>query len=114
MPTNKDSGVKPGIAAVVDGSETIASVEPRISEIACAYPITPSTTMAARSQAAVADGTPNLWGTPLRFIELESEHSSASSAEGGALAGACVTNFTADQAIVPVPRHELAVLEVGP
>jgi pyruvate-ferredoxin/flavodoxin oxidoreductase len=90
----------PGTPAVVDGSEAIASVETRISEIACAYPITPSTTMAAIFQAAVADGRPNLWGTPLRFIELESEHSSASSAEGAALAGARATNFTAGQGLI--------------
>jgi pyruvate-ferredoxin/flavodoxin oxidoreductase len=90
----------PGIPAVVDGSEAIASVETRISEVACAYPITPSTTMAAIFQAAVADGRPNLWGTPLRFIELESEHSSASSAEGAALAGARATNFTAGQGLI--------------
>jgi len=90
----------PGIPAVVDGSEAIAFVETRISEMACAYPITPSTTMAAIFQAAVADGAPNLWGTKLRFIELESEHSSASSAEGAALAGARVTNFTAGQGLI--------------
>ena len=90
----------PGTDAIVDGSEAIASVETRISEIACAYPITPSTTMAAVFQAAVADGRTNLWGTPLRFVELESEHSSASSAEGVALAGGRVTNFTAGQGLV--------------
>ena len=38
--------------------------------------------MAAVYQAAVADGLTNLWGTPLRFVEPESEHSSASAAEG--------------------------------
>jgi len=90
----------PGTPAVMDGSEAIASVETRISEMACAYPITPSTTMAAIFQAAVADGRPNLWGTKPRFIELESEHSSASSAEGSALAGARVTNFTAGQGLI--------------
>ena len=31
----------PGIPAIVDGSEAIAHVETRISEVACAYPITP-------------------------------------------------------------------------
>ena len=72
----------PGLPAIVDGSEAIAHVETRISEVACAYPITPSTTMAAIFQAAVADGRTNLWGTPLRFLEPESEHSSASAAEG--------------------------------
>ncbi len=90
----------PGTRAIVDGSEAIASVETRISEAACAYPITPSTTMAAIYQAAVADGRTNLWGTPLRFIEPESEHSSASAAEGFALAGGRVTNFTAGQGLI--------------
>ncbi|HYL39807.1 MAG TPA: 2-oxoacid:acceptor oxidoreductase family protein, partial [Candidatus Binatus sp.] len=71
-----------------------------MAEIACVYPITPSTTMAAIFQAAVADGRTDLWGTPLRFIEPESEHSSASAAEGAALAGARVTNFTAGQGLV--------------
>ena len=90
----------PGTPVIVDGSEAIASIETRLSEIACAYPITPSTTMAAIFQAAVANGATNLWGTPLRFIELESEHSSASSAEGAALAGGRVTNFTAGQGLI--------------
>jgi pyruvate-ferredoxin/flavodoxin oxidoreductase len=90
----------PGRPAVVDGSEAIASVETRIAEVACAYPITPSTTMAAIFQAAVAEGRPNLWGTLLRFLEPESEHSSASAAEGVALAGGRAVNFTAGQGLV--------------
>ena len=90
----------PGEPAIVDGSEAIAHVETRISQGACAYPITPSTTMAALYQAAVADGKTNLWGTPLRFLEPESEHSSASAAEGFALAGGRVTNFTAGQGLI--------------
>jgi pyruvate-ferredoxin/flavodoxin oxidoreductase len=90
----------PGIPAIVDGSEAIAHVETKIAEVSCAYPITPSTTMAAVFQSAVAGGRTNLWGTPLRFIEPESEHSSASAAEGVALAGGRVTNFTAGQGLV--------------
>ena len=90
----------PGIPAIVDGSEAIAHVETRIAEGACAYPITPSTNMAALFQAAVADAKTNLWGTPLRFLEPESEHSSASAAEGFALAGGRVTNFTAGQGLI--------------
>jgi pyruvate-ferredoxin/flavodoxin oxidoreductase len=90
----------PGHPAVVDGSEATAHVEIRISEAACSYPITPSTTMAAIYQAAVADGRANLWGTPLEFIEPESEHSSASAAEGFGLSGGRVTNFTAGQGLI--------------
>jgi pyruvate-ferredoxin/flavodoxin oxidoreductase len=90
----------PGIPAIVDGSEAIAYVETRIGEVACAYPITPSTTMAAVFQAAVAEGRTNLWGSPLRFLEPESEHSSASAAEGVALAGGRAVNFTAGQGLI--------------
>jgi pyruvate-ferredoxin/flavodoxin oxidoreductase len=90
----------PGTPVVVDGSEAIADVEVRIAEGACTYPITPSTTMAALFQAAVADGAANLWGTPLSFLELESEHSSATASEGFALAGGRVVNFTAGQGLV--------------
>jgi pyruvate-ferredoxin/flavodoxin oxidoreductase len=90
----------PGIPTICDGSEAIASVETRISEGACSYPITPSTTMPAVYQAAVANGRANLWGTPLAFLEPESEHSSASAAEGFALAGGRVVNFTAGQGLI--------------
>lgn len=90
----------PGIPAIVDGSEAIAHVETRIAEAACAYPITPSTNMATLFQAAVAEGRSNLWGTRLTFVEPESEHSSASAAEGFALAGGRVTNFTAGQGLI--------------
>lgn len=90
----------PGIPAVADGSEAVAHVETRVAEAACAYPITPSTTMAALYQAAVADGKTDLWGTSLRFVQPESEHSSASAAEGFALAGGRVTNFTAGQGLI--------------
>src|SRR5688572_15510744 len=71
----------PGIPSIADGSEAVAHVETRLAEIACVYPITPSTTMAAIYQAAVAAGKTDLWGTKLGFIEPESEHSSASAAE---------------------------------
>jgi pyruvate-ferredoxin/flavodoxin oxidoreductase len=90
----------PGVPAIADGSEAIASVETRIADGACVYPITPSTNMAAIFQAAVADGRPNLWGRRLSFLEPESEHSSASAAEGFALAGGRVTNFTAGQGLI--------------
>ena len=52
------------------------------------------------SRPPCANGATNLWGRPLRFIEPESEHSSASSAEGAALAGGRVTNFTAGQGLI--------------
>ncbi len=75
-------------------------VETHISQGACAYPITPSTNMGGGYQAVQANGEKNLWGEPLFFLELESEHSSASTCEGFALAGGRVTNFTSGQGLV--------------
>jgi pyruvate-ferredoxin/flavodoxin oxidoreductase len=90
----------PGIAATADGSEAVVWVETNVSQGACAYPITSSTNMGAGYQAAQAAGKKNLWNEPLFFLELESEHSSASTCEGFALAGGRVTNFTSGQGLV--------------
>jgi pyruvate-ferredoxin/flavodoxin oxidoreductase len=90
----------PGVPTTADGSGVVVWVETHISEAACAYPITPSTGMGSGFQLEVANGKPNLWGQPLFFLEPESEHSSASAAEGYALAGGRVTNFSSGQGLV--------------
>ncbi|MBI3017619.1 MAG: 2-oxoacid:acceptor oxidoreductase family protein [Deltaproteobacteria bacterium] len=90
----------PGIPSTADGSESVVWVETHITEGACAYPITPSTNMGQGYQGAVSNGKKNLWGVPLSFLELESEHSSASSCEGFALAGGRVSNFTSGQGLI--------------
>jgi pyruvate-ferredoxin/flavodoxin oxidoreductase len=89
-----------GIPATADGSEAVVWVETHITQGACAYPITPSTNMGGGYQMAVANGQRNLWGEPLAFLELESEHSSASTCEGFALAGGRVANFTSGQGLI--------------
>jgi pyruvate-ferredoxin/flavodoxin oxidoreductase len=102
MASTKREGFPPyrGIETTADGSEAVVWVETHITDAAVAYPITPSTSMAAGYQRAVANGMKNLWGFPLSFIEPESEHSSASVAEGIAAAGGRVTNFTASQGLI--------------
>src|SRR5574337_855080 len=90
----------PGIPTTADGSEAVVWVETHITQGACAYPITSSTSMGAGYQAAQASGKKNLWGEPLFFLELESEHSAATTCEGFALAGGRVTNFTSGQGLV--------------
>ncbi len=90
----------PGIPTTSDGAGTVVWVETHISQAAAAYPITPSTPMGQGFQAQVAAGMKNLWGDTLVFMELESEHSSASACEGFALAGGRVTNFTSGQGLI--------------
>jgi pyruvate-ferredoxin/flavodoxin oxidoreductase len=90
----------PGIPTTGDGADMVVWAETQISQGAVAFPITSSTTMGQGFEAAYAAGAPNLWGDELVFIEPESEHSSASAAEGFALSGGRVTNFTSGQGLV--------------
>lgn len=90
----------PGIPTTIDGSGMAVWVETHISEVAGAYPITSSQTMAQGFQAEVANGRKNLWEQPLSFLEPESEHSAQSVCEGVALAGGRVTNFTSGQGLI--------------
>jgi len=97
---NSGAVLFPGIPATADGSEVVVWVETHITQGACAYPITPSTNMGGGYQLAVASGQKNLWGEALAFLELESEHSSASTCEGFAVAGGRVANFTSGQGLI--------------
>ena len=90
----------PGVPTTSDGAGTVTWVETHITQGACAYPITSSTTMGGGYQAEVANGKKNLWGEDLAFIEPESEHSAASTCEGFAVAGGRVTNFTSGQGLI--------------
>lgn len=90
----------PGIFSTTDGAGAVVWVETAITQGACAYPITPSTPMGGGYQVEAANGRKNLWGESLQFIELESEHSSATTCEGFALAGGRVANFTSGQGLV--------------
>src|SRR6201990_2230187 len=90
----------PGVPTTSDGAGMVTWVETHITQGACAYPITSSTTMGGGYQAEVANGKKNLWGEELAFIEPESEHSAAGTCEGFAVAGGRVTNFTSGQGLV--------------
>lgn len=90
----------PGIPATVDGAAAVVWADVNITQAAFAYPITSSTTMGQGYQMECANGKLNLWGDPLQFVELESEHSAASSCEGFATAGGRVSTFTSGQGLV--------------
>lgn len=100
MSTEATTFPYPGIPTITDGAGGVAWVETHITQGACAYPITSSTTMGTGYQTEVANGKCNLWGDRLAFVQPESEHSAASTCEGFAVAGGRVTNFTSGQGLV--------------
>src|SRR5215510_4038736 len=98
--TREEKAPYPGIPTTSDGAGMVVWVETHITQGACAYPITSSTTMGGGYQAEVANGKHNVWGEELAFIEPESEHSAATTCEGFAVAGGRVTNFTSGQGLI--------------
>ena len=90
----------PGQPTTCDGAAAVVHVETHICQGSGAYPITSSTTMGGGFNQAVMNGRPNVWGDDLVFVELESEHSSATFCEGFAVSGGRVTNFTSGQGLI--------------
>ena len=90
----------PGLPTTSDGAGGVVWAETHITQGACAYPITSSTTMGTGYETEVANGKKNMWGDTLQFVQPESEHSAATTCEGFALAGGRVTNFTSGQGLV--------------
>ena len=100
MSDDKKQFPYPGIPTTSDGAGCVVWAETNITNGACAYPITSSTTMGTGYQTEVSNGKKNLWGDVITFVQPESEHSAASTCEGYALAGGRVTNFTSGQGLV--------------
>lgn len=90
----------PGIPGTSDGTSMVVYVETRATDGAAAYPITSSTQMGVGYQASHSNGFKNVFGKAIGWLELESEHSSATACEGYALAGGRVSNFTSGQGLI--------------
>ena len=59
--------------AVMDGNTAAAHVAYAFTEVAAIYPITPSSVMAELTDEWAAAGRNNLFGEPVRVIEMQSE-----------------------------------------
>ena len=57
----------------MDGNEAAAYVSYAFTEVAGIYPITPSSPMADHVDQWAAQGMKNIFGTPVKVIEMESE-----------------------------------------
>ncbi|HZO13817.1 MAG TPA: pyruvate:ferredoxin (flavodoxin) oxidoreductase, partial [Polyangiaceae bacterium] len=84
----------------VDANQAVADVAYRLSEVAAIYPITPATPMGEHADAWAAAGRPNLWGTVVRVVELQSEGGAAGTLHGALQAGALATTFTSSQGLL--------------
>ncbi|STW28615.1 pyruvate-flavodoxin oxidoreductase [Klebsiella michiganensis] len=84
----------------MDGNAAAAWISYAFTEVAAIYPITPSTPMAENVDEWAAQGKKNLFGQPVRLMEMQSEAGAAGAVHGALQAGALTTTYTASQGLL--------------
>ncbi len=84
----------------MDGNQAAAYTSYAFTEVAGIYPITPSSPMAEHVDAWAAEGKKNLFGMPVKVVEMQSEGGAAGTVHGSLMAGALTTTYTASQGLL--------------
>ena len=84
----------------MDGNTAAAHVSYAYTEVAGIYPITPSSPMADNVDQWSAAGRKNIFGTPVKVVEMQSEAGAAGTVHGSLAAGALTTTYTASQGLL--------------
>lgn len=88
------------IMKTMDGNEAAAYAAYAFTEVAGIYPITPSSPMADYTDIWAASGKKNLFGMPVKVVEMQSEAGAAGTVHGSLQAGALTTTYTASQGLL--------------
>lgn len=84
----------------MDGNTAAAYISYAFTELAAIYPITPSSTMAELVDQWSAQGKHNLFGQPVKVVEMQSEAGAAGVVHGSLKTGALTTTYTASQGLL--------------
>ncbi|MBQ1270509.1 MAG: pyruvate:ferredoxin (flavodoxin) oxidoreductase [Clostridia bacterium] len=84
----------------MDGNEAAAHVSYAFTDVAAIFPITPSSPMADYTDQWAATGLKNIFGQPVRLVEMQSEGGAAGAVHGSLTAGALTTTYTASQGLL--------------
>ena len=84
----------------MDGNNAAAWASYPFTEVAAIYPITPSSVMAEVTDQWSAKGQKNLFGTPVKVAEMQSEAGASGTVHGSLAAGALTTTYTASQGLL--------------
>ena len=88
------------ITKTMDGNQATADVAYSFTEVATIYPITPSSPMAEHVDAWSAHGRKNLFGQPVKLVEMQSEAGAIGAVHGAAETGSLCSTFTASQGLM--------------
>jgi pyruvate-ferredoxin/flavodoxin oxidoreductase len=92
--------MKEKVYQTLDGNEAVSMVAYACNEVACIYPITPSSNMGEWCDQWASEGIPNLWGTVPSVTEMQSEAGAAGAVHGALQTGALTCTFTASQGLL--------------
>ncbi len=84
----------------MDGNQAAAWCAYAFTEVAGIYPITPSSPMAEYLEEWASKGKKNLFGMPIKVVEMQSEAGAAGTVHGSLQGGALTTTFTASQGLL--------------
>ncbi|MBO7681263.1 MAG: pyruvate:ferredoxin (flavodoxin) oxidoreductase, partial [Clostridia bacterium] len=84
----------------MDGNEAAAYVAYAFTEVAAIYPITPSSPMAGKTDVWAANGRTNVFGQPVRLVEMQAESGAIAAVHGAAETGALATSYTSSQGLM--------------
>ncbi len=84
----------------IDGNYAAAYASYAFTEVAGIYPITPSSPMAEYVDEWASKGMKNIFGMPVKIVEMESEAGAAGTVHGSLEAGALTTTYTASQGLL--------------
>ena len=84
----------------MDGNQAAAYVSYAFTEVAGIYPITPSSPMAEYTDEWASRGMKNMFGVPVKVVEMQSEAGAAGTVHGSLQAGALTTTYTASQGLL--------------
>jgi pyruvate-ferredoxin/flavodoxin oxidoreductase len=84
----------------IDGNHAAAYAAYAFTDVAAIYPITPSSPMAELADEWSAKGKTNIFGQPIRVVEMQSEAGAAGAMHGSLEAGALTTTFTSSQGLL--------------
>lgn len=85
---------------LMDGNQAAAYISYAFTEVAGIFPITPSSPMAEYVDEWSANGRKNLFGKPVKVVEMQSEGGAAGTVHGALQAGALTTTYTASQGLL--------------
>ena len=83
-----------------DGNQAASHIAYMFSEVACIYPITPSSTMAEYVDEWSANGLKNIFGEQVKVVEMQSEGGAAGALHGALQTGSLCSTFTASQGLL--------------